>query len=465
MKKILILFLTTALSMNMFVGCSKSKDDSNGADKNVTAKEGIEFPLKDPVKLTYYMQLSSTVLKTMDDSELYKEIQKRTGIDIEFIHPPEGQSKEQLNLIIASGDLPDIIEGDLNIYSGGAAKAFEDGVIVDLTDLQKKYAPNLSAIYAQYPDLLVDLATEKGNILSVPFIRGHENLLTSRGPELRRDWLKDVGLKEPATIDEWYTVLKAFKEKKGAIAPITGNLTNLKNDCFVGGFNTSNDFYVQNGKVVYGPITPNYKDYLTTIAKWYKEGLIDSDIATNNAKIIDSRITNGQSGVLLDGYVGSTVGKYMGLMEKKDPKFGNPFATISTKYFRASYNGPFVQDQRYLEQYYTLPQQKESYTTWSKYQKEYIEANTKIRGTLTPEENSKVASILSEVNTYKDEMYLKILMGQESVDKFDAYVQQLKKMGIDDAIKIRQDAYDRFMKQFPNAAKPKSFNVIDYYKK
>ena len=423
---------------------------------------------------------------------------------------------------------------------------------MDFNDLQKKYAPNLTAIYTAYPDLLVDLQTEKGNILHVPFIRGHETLLTFSGPVMRRDWLKELGLKEPVTIDDWYTVLKAFKDKKGAVAPITGTLSDLKNATFVGGFNTLNDFYLENGKVVFGPITPNFKNYVSTVAKWYKEGLIDSEIATNNAKMVDSRMTNGQSGAMPLGYVGSTVGRFLGLMETKDPNFdlvgvqypvqkagdipfyvqtdklvitaggsasittackhpkeamafldygfskeghllynfgiegvsyktvdgypkytdvilknpeGHPFSTIAPKYFRASNSGPCVQDPRYLEQYYNLKQHQESYTTWSKYQKNYIEANTRLRGTLTPEENSRIASIMSEVNTYKDEMYLKWLMGQESIDKYDAYIQQIKKMGIDEVIKIRQTAYDRFITQYPNAAKPKSFNVNDFYMK
>jgi len=538
----------------MFVGCSKSPGAAKtDATKEGTKSEALVLPLKESVKLTYWTAFSSTILKSMDDTELYKELQKKTGMDIEFIHPPEGQSKEQLNLIIASREIPDIIEGGLTEYSGGPTKAYEDGIIAELTDLQKKYAPNISDVYSKYPDILTELQTEQGYILQVPHIRGDAKLLTSRGPEMRNDWLTELGLKSPETLDDWYTVLKTFKEKKGAVAPITGILSDLKKEDFVGAWNTKNDFYAIKGKVNYGPITPEFKNYMTTISKWYKEGLIDSEMPTNNAKMVDSRITNNQSGVLLCGYAGSTIGRFMGLMAKKDPKFdllgvqypvqkkgdipfyvhvdpvvninkagaalisatskhqkeamafldygwskeghmifnfgiegvsykmennfpkytevitkdpdGKPFATIGYKYMRSLYNGPFVQDPRYLEQYWDIKQETDSYNVWSKYQKNWIEANTKMYGTLTTEENSKYASIMSEVNTYKDEMYLKWLMGQQPLDNYDAYVAQLKKMGIDDAIKLKQDAYDRFMKKFPSAAKPKAFNVNDYYTK
>ena len=40
---------------------------------------------------------------------------------------------------------------------------------------------------------------------------------------IRKDWLDDLGLEVPETIDEWYTALKAFKEEKGATAPLTLN--------------------------------------------------------------------------------------------------------------------------------------------------------------------------------------------------------------------------------------------------
>ncbi len=552
-KRALALFLATTLCMGAFAGCSKSKNVEKGEKTDSTAKTAVQFPLKEKVKLTYWMAFSNPVLKSLGESELYKELMKRTNIEIEFLHPPEGQSKEQLNIIIASRDIPDIIEGGLAEYSGGATKAYDDGVIAELSELQKKYAPNISDIYSKYPEILTSLKTDQGYILQVPHIRGDASLLTSRGPEVRKDWLKDLNMNAPETIDEWYTMLKAFKEKKGAVAPITGILNDLKTPDFVAGWNTKNDYYLEKGKVVFGPITPNFKEYVTTIAKWYKEGLIDSEMPTNNAKIVDSRMTNNQSGVMLCGYAGSTIGRLLGLMEKKDPKFdmtgiqypvqkkgdipffvhvdpvvninkagaasisatskhqmeamalldygfskeghmlfnfgiegvsyklennypkytevitkdpdGNPFATIASKYMRSHYNGPMVQDPKYLEQYWTLQQQKDSYNVWSKYQKNYIEANRDMKGTLTTEENSRYASIMSEVNTYKDEMYLKWLMGQESTNNYDAYVAQLKKMGIEEAIKIKQAAYDRFLQKFPEAANPKAYNVNDYYTK
>ena len=62
----------------------------------------------------------------------------------------------------------------------------------------------------------------------------------------------------------------------------------------------------------------------------------------------------------------------------------------------------------------------------------------------TAEENKEVTSIYNEMNTYINEMYLKFIMGQEPLDKFDSFVNELKSIGLDDILKIYQTAYERY---------------------
>ena len=63
----------------------------------------------------------------------------------------------------------------------------------------------------------------------------------------------------------------------------------------------------------------------------------------------------------------------------------------------------------------------------------------------TSEQNSRRAEIMTEINTYMNEMVLKFIIGTESLDNYDAYVANVKDMGIDEAIQIVQDAYDAYM--------------------
>ena len=111
-------------------------------------------------------------------------------------------------------------------------------------------------------------------------------------------------------------------------------------------------------------------------------------------------------------------------------------------YARSSYNGPFVQRKEYFEQYgFTFPQQREANQNW---QVTNVERHRMPPITPTPEESSELASIMNDVNTYRDEMRVRYIMGIESLDTFERYVQNIKNMGIDRAIQIYTNALERF---------------------
>ena len=63
----------------------------------------------------------------------------------------------------------------------------------------------------------------------------------------------------------------------------------------------------------------------------------------------------------------------------------------------------------------------------------------------TTEQNSRRTEIMTEINTYMNEMVLKFIIGTEPLSNYDAYVANVKSMGIDEAIQIVQDAYDAYM--------------------
>ena len=65
----------------------------------------------------------------------------------------------------------------------------------------------------------------------------------------------------------------------------------------------------------------------------------------------------------------------------------------------------------------------------------------------TADETEELNRIMTDIDTYREEMTFKFITGQESLDKFDDYVESIKAMGIDDAIQIKQDALDRYMER------------------
>ncbi|MDI7276750.1 MAG: ABC transporter substrate-binding protein, partial [Anaerolineae bacterium] len=122
---------------------------------------------------------------------------------------------------------------------------------------------------------------------------------------------------------------------------------------------------------------------------------------------------------------------------------GLPLGQAMARHFRSSFNGPFVQDKRYMEQYSALPEQKESLRVWSE------PSNEKRMPPVTPtqEESSRYAAIMNDVTTRFEEMMVKVITGQEPADSWDAVVQQFRQMGLDEAVKIQQAALDRYSKR------------------
>lgn len=548
-RKILIksipFLLALSIAATLISGCtgkeaqttpeSSSAGSSTKAEDTQTAS-GTTYPIKTDVTLKYYMGLSTGANVTNNGNiQFYQELQKRTGVKLEFIHPPVNQHKEALSMMLASGDLPDIIEYDWYNFPGGPEKAIKDGYLLKLNDYIDKYAPNLKEYLKANPQVDKQVKTDEGSYYVFPFMRGDEILTVYYGPLMRKDWLDELGLKVPATLDEWYTTLKAFKEKKGVEAPLS--FTSVPNegspfyfsDALIGAFGISKNFYVEDGKVKFGAAQPEFKEFLTLMRKWYSEGLIDKNFATTDDKMLDSDITTGKTGATF-GYNGGSLGKWLTAMKDKDPKFdlvaapyptlkagetvkfaqkdflytssgsaaitgksknveiaaklldygyseegrmffnfgteglsykmenGSPvytelltnnpeklsMAQAMSKYIRGNTSGPFIQDKRYIDLYYKTPQQRTALEVWNKSDATKYKLP---RVTPTSEESTEYSKIMNEINTLVDENMYKVILGEDSVDNFDKYLEKLKKIGIDKVIEINQNALDRYNKR------------------
>lgn len=332
----ILLITAAAMLVGTTVGCTKEKE-SEVKKEPQNKTEGPAYPISGNVKLKYWIPLpanTSATVKNLAETEFAKELKKRTGVEVEFIHPTAGKELEQFNLMVASGDLPDIIWYNWAQYPGGPEKAIADKVIAKLNDLQPKQAPNLSKYLKNTPDIDKMVKTDEGSYYSFPLIRGDKSLLVSAGTVIRKDWLDELGLQVPTTIDEWHTMLKAFKEKKGASAPLSP-YWNIKDvlswGTFIGAYGITKGFYTDAGQIKYGPIDPAYKDFLATMNQWFSEKLLDNNFATLDTKTVDANMMNGKSGATVASG-GSGVAKWTTTMKDKDPKFqviGVPYPVIN----------------------------------------------------------------------------------------------------------------------------------------
>lgn len=523
--------LTLLLGLLAACGSNSAQQGEPGASETPkptpsAAAEDVEE--EEPLELTYWVEMNANTsmsLQNYNESLFYQELEKRTGVKVNFQHPPAGNAAEQFNLMIASGRYPDVIEYGWVNYPGGPEKAIHDNVIIPLNDLIENHAPNLKAYLDANPDIKKMMTTDEGNLYVFPSIGMVSN--SSRGLVLRADWLKDLGLEPPETIDEWTHVLREFKEKKGATAPLTFALNDLNPDHFNGAYGISKQFFQVDGVVKYGSYEPVYKDYLAQMKAWYDEGLIDRDFATQDGNSRDAKITNGTAGASI-AFASSGMGGWLAAMEN-DPDYDlvaaqhpvlnkgdEPYIFYGTSPFRSTgaaaittanknpektaewldylyseeghllktfgvegvtyeidadgniqwtdliLNNPDGLNVNQAQSKYTRmtaaspgfvadpradvpgrPQIDHAMQTWSK----YID-NWKQRAmpplSETPEEAQEIASIMAEVDTYRREMFLRFVMGLEPLENFDNYRNQLKNMGIERAIEIKQAALDRY---------------------
>lgn len=322
-EKLIGIALSCALLFSA-AGCGENNGKSSNADN-----PSESYPLDTDVTLTYFRPISSNISSFTDNcgnTEFAKELDKRTGVKLEYIHAAAGQDAEKLSLMIASNDLPDIISKNWLQYKGGPAQAINEGVIIDLGKY-REYAPNYFKILDENKEFDRAASTDEGAYYGFVTIQDSPKLLTVNGPAIRQDWLDELGLSVPETIDEWADMLRAFKAKKGATAPFSFNYSNIS--VVFGMFEARFDPMVKDDKVVYGPAQPEFKRALTTLNEWFQEGLLDKNIVSVDSSVIDSQILNGQTGATVCSG-GGGIGTYQKSGTEIDPKFSlcaMPFPT------------------------------------------------------------------------------------------------------------------------------------------
>jgi putative aldouronate transport system substrate-binding protein len=326
--KMLSMFTVVILSVSI-AGCGgKGTDAGTGAGtgagtsasvSSVNPKSTEVYPLKTNVTLDYWIQNNADdILTSYSEAEWAKEAERKTGVKINWRH---SNSDAALDLVIASGDIPDIMAINWVKYKGGPDKALSEGNIIPLNDVFDKYAPNIKAFLKKYPDIDKSVKSDSGKYYIFPCIRSMprdgaaDSSVIYTGPIVRKDWLDDLGLQMPQTTDDWYNTLRAFKDKKGATAPFT---VEKKGTMLIGSFGVQNGMYMANNKVKYGPIEPAFKEYLMVHNKWYQEGLIDKDYGTLDSKILAAKMTDGRSGASYANMAGG-LQKWMDSM--KFPEF------------------------------------------------------------------------------------------------------------------------------------------------
>lgn len=519
-KKTVCLGISAILAV---AACSCGNKGGGGTAVDVEnlpdAKYGDTYPIETDETLTLWSNLEvDAEYKKAEDMPLYKTLSEKTGINIDYIVPSTGSDLEQFNLMVASGNLPDIIVYDWYTCYGNPTKAMEDNIILPLNGVFEKYAPNVSNWLEKIGDNAKQIRDDEGRYFGFPSLvdfteEDVDAFFLYEGPMIRSDLLEKYGLESPETLDELYNVLKTFKAN-GIKSPLVLEGKRMKSGAYTafmfGAFGTQYTYYQDNGKIKYGPLEPGFKDALMTYNKWYKEGLLDNEFASMDDATLTRKMTDGSAGATihyvsrLAAWTNASGFKYDGFayptLEKgKKAEFGqlttsggsgtlgaitsqcknielaakfldygfsdegillNNYGIEGTTYnmvdgvptFTDEYLNDFDKLIPYSRLEMTVHQlnrynqrnradyQQNAFKVW--------QTNQKAHGlpSLMPtaEESDEQAQIITEVNTYVEEMVFKFITGYESFDNYDAFVENVKKMGAERVIELKQAQLDRY---------------------
>lgn len=323
-KKLVALLLSLALVLSLGAcgGNGESSTSSEASPSSTTEESGaaaesgdesqaetaetgeFQLPIVDePTTLSYFVaDDSNAAIMTTDwnDNEFYQEMERRTGVHLEFEMVSSADYQTNFNLMIASGNLADMIYVGASYYAEGVDAAIDDGYFLDLTDLVDEYMPNYEKVRTSDVQYELLSTTDSGRLGAV-----YELRQSKQGPWLglwiRQDWLDDLGLETPVTFDDYHEVLTAFKNEKGATAPLILNFSGSDGEfgTMSGGLNVLNSWQLdETGKVNFGPYMDAWKEYVTIMHQWYTEGLIDPDFMATDERTADmAKVVTGASGL------------------------------------------------------------------------------------------------------------------------------------------------------------------------
>ncbi|GBF72448.1 hypothetical protein PA598K_00702 [Paenibacillus sp. 598K] len=269
------------------------------------------------------------------DDKLIERLERQFNMDLNLMYissPNQTEIFAKLNALIASGDIPDMMEARIDDLGGEVYRSLSrEGQLIDVEqflELHPGRYPYLAERIA-HPDAAAYRA-EDGRLYAIPRLFGEWD----HAWYIRQDWLDKLGLPMPTTLDELYETLKVFVREDPDGKDTTGlTLSNVwwLNHIFAG-FTGGFNWVERDGEYVYNYTLPEMKDAFLYINKLYEEGLLDREFFTHKPERDEiAKFASGRAGVLL---VGAT------FMERVLPMLKRHNSEAEIAFLPATLSGP-----------------------------------------------------------------------------------------------------------------------------
>lgn len=269
------------------------------------------FPIV-PEKITLKMLVpyNSERLTEYKDLQIFKDYEEKTNIHIEFIEVSTEAWQERVPLVLASGDLPDVIACGNTL--GGLPNALvtkfaQQGLIVPL-DNYIENTVNMKKMFEARPDFKRLSTYPDGHIYSIADVDENLNLRAGNMLLINKTWLDKLGLPVPSTMDEFGDYLRAVKSSDLNGNGVVGD--EIAFSCSSQGFkecsqiklllgafgitDSKSHLYVgDDNKLIFSPTSEKYLKATQYLHQWFAEGLIDPEIITQDNATLKAKATAG----------------------------------------------------------------------------------------------------------------------------------------------------------------------------
>jgi putative aldouronate transport system substrate-binding protein len=280
MKKVGIISLVLAFSLLAGCGGGGSGTES-GSNSGSTSTPAVKPELR---QLGFQRNFDPNL------DPVAKFLEDKTGYKVKYETLPLENFDDKLNLLMANKEPYDILKLSGSQYNRLAAQ----GALEPLDDLLAKHG---QALVKANPAAAIENAKVDGKIYGIPEM--HPRAFNGSSLAIRQGLLDELGMKSPTTIDEFYLLLKAIKEKKNII-PFTGYESIVTE--IAGAFGVVTTWKDSNGKLIHRLDDPGMKEYLAFMNKLYTEGLLDPEWPVNKAATVQQKFSTGKAGVMVYGW-------------------------------------------------------------------------------------------------------------------------------------------------------------------
>lgn len=314
-RKVVSLMLVSAMVAGMLAGCGSDSGSSKGGSSTETgsaaeaSSSGETADDKSPITFEYF---NADGKNGNWDNPVAKAITEATGVTLDVSYPvaSQGDAKEDVALMIANDEYPDMIYA-----KGSATDLYQAGALIDMTNLIEKYGPNIKKMYGAELEKLKWSQDDPG-IYQLSYAGVNQKTLTTGGScQIQWAALKENDYKYPKTLDEYEKMIKSYlaahpKTEDGLdMIGITmsasdwhwmitlGNPAGLIADA-----SPDNGQWIIDDEynVHYKHVTDEEKEYFKWLCRMYNEGILDPNFATQTDDDYIAKVASGRVVAITD---------------------------------------------------------------------------------------------------------------------------------------------------------------------